>query len=71
MFRLILSGLLLSLLLLASCSARHFYESIQGNQKLGCANLPRSQQQECYERADVTYDDYKKETKELRSPDSS
>ena len=56
--------LLLSCLLLCSCSNREIYNIIQAHEKNECIKLPRTQQQECRERTSISYDDYKNSTKE-------
>ena len=50
--------LLCACLLMCSCSNREIYNIIQAREQNQCYSLPRSQQQECLDRAGVSYDDY-------------
>jgi hypothetical protein len=51
-------------LVLAGCSAETVYNSLQSAQEMECSKLPRSDQEECYRRAGMSYDEYQRQLKE-------
>ena len=51
-------------LLIGACSNKAIYDNIQLNNRNDCAKLPRSQYDECIERAGKSYDEYERERKE-------
>jgi len=56
---------LFSSLLLAGCSQRQVYDSIQHNQQLECQKRPPAQYDECMAEVDTSYDDYQRERESL------
>ncbi|MGI9296131.1 MAG: hypothetical protein ACR2PS_19275 [Pseudomonadales bacterium] len=54
---------------MAACSNRAVYENIQAHNRLECQKLPLSQQEECLQQADKSYDEYERERKELEKKD--
>lgn len=54
---------------IAACSNRQVYDSVQANNRLECQKLPLSQQEECLQKANKSYDEYERERKELEKED--
>lgn len=63
-------GLVL-LVLLAACSNKAVYDSVQNDQRWQCEKEPLSAQQECRERVAKSYDQYERERQELLEGDSA
>lgn len=57
----------LTILILASCSARGVYDGIQAGNRNECSKLPPSQYDECMKDVDKPYDEYERERKEAIS----
>lgn len=58
-------------LLLASCSNRQMYYSVQQNRQFECQKLPLSQYDECMDELDESYDAYEKKRKEIGEKNSN
>jgi len=50
-----------SVLFIGACSNKSVYDSIQLNNRNECAKLPPSQFDECMERSNKSYEEYKRE----------
>lgn len=50
---------------MAACSNRAVYENVQAHNRFECQKLPLSQQEECLQQADQSYEQYERERKEL------
>lgn len=59
--------LLITLLILSSCSYRGSYEGIQTGNKNKCSHMPLSQYDECMLNASKPYDQYEQERKQAIS----
>lgn len=57
--------ILLSLGVAAACSNRAVYDSVQAHQRLECQKAPVSQQEECMQQVEKSYEQYERERKEL------
>ena len=56
--------ILLIFFIIAGCSSRVAYESIQAGNRSECSKLPPSQYDECMNNANKSYDEYERERKE-------
>lgn len=56
--------ILIMLVLLASCSNRQIYNTIQENRRQECQKLPSSQAEECTERYSMPFDTYQQRQEE-------
>ena len=56
--------MILIFFIIAGCSSRGAYESIQTSSRFECSKLPPSQYDECMKNADKSYDEYERERKE-------
>ena len=54
----------LFIMMLSGCSSRIVYDSLRANQEMNCSKLPRSDQDECYRKSGMSYDEYQKQLKE-------
>lgn len=54
----------LALLVVAACSNREVYDSIQAGKRNECSKLPPSQYEECIADANKSYYEYERERKE-------
>lgn len=50
---------------LQGCSSRQWYETVHQNQKIQCQKVPYNEYAECMERANETYDQYKRKRDEV------
>jgi len=57
--------LVLVILALQSCSERAWYDGFQNVREQECYNLQGNQREECLRNADVNYDRYQKDRKEV------
>ncbi|MGI9285498.1 MAG: hypothetical protein ACR2P1_08910 [Pseudomonadales bacterium] len=53
----------------AACSNRAVYENIQAKNRLDCQKLPLSQQEECLQGSNKSYEEYERERQELEKED--
>ncbi len=54
-------------LLLAGCSNRQIYESVQADQRRKCQLLPETQIEECLQRHSQTYREYLREKRAIEA----
>ncbi|WP_252180100.1 hypothetical protein [Endozoicomonas sp. 4G] len=52
-------------LMTSACSNQMVYETVQHDQKLECVKLPPSQQQECFDAHDESFEEYSREREEI------
>ena len=55
------AAIVLMVLILSGCSREAVYNSLRASQDRKCSTLPRSDQDECYRRSDMSYDEYQKQ----------
>lgn len=48
-----------------ACSSRQWYETVHQNQRIQCQKVPYNEYAECMERANETYDQYKRKRDEV------
>lgn len=51
-------------IIVAGCSNRGIYENMQANNRLECAELQFFQYEECMEKTNKSYDEYRRERQE-------
>ena len=54
---------LATLLMSAGCTSQQAFEGIKAKNRNDCYNLPHSQQDECLEAADISYEEYQRRRK--------
>ncbi len=57
--------IILLIIYIQACSSRQVYDSIQHSQKLECQKVPYSEYDECIERTNESYDNYKQKREEV------
>jgi len=55
----------MSLLLTTGCSSHQVFESIKARNQNECYTLPESQREECLDVADISYEEYNRQRKEV------
>lgn len=60
-----LTLLILTLLTFVGCSNKAVYDGIQTGNRVECSQLPPSQYEDCMNKVNKTYDEYKRDRKEL------
>ena len=62
--------LLLSLLsvamLMQGCSSRQVYDGLRERQRIECQQLPKSEYEDCLDRVDMGYEEYRRKRKEIK-----
>ena len=53
-------------LLIVGCSSQQVFEGIKARNQNECYRLPESQQQDCLEAADVSFEEYQRQRKEAK-----
>jgi len=53
-------------LLIIGCNSQQVFEGIKARNQNECYTLPESQQQECLEAADVSFEEYQRQRKEVK-----
>ena len=55
-----------AMLLIPSCSSKQVYEGLRDRQRVECQQLPKSEYEECLERVDMSYEEYRRKRGETQ-----
>lgn len=56
----------ISAVAMSGCGTRQIYEGLQNSQRMRCQKFPKPEYEECVERADASFEEYRKNRDELR-----